>query len=139
MILSCRQQIGRVDLALQELGAPDDHGEHVVEVVRHAARHLPQRPEALGPDDPLLRLLDRRQGGAELRVEPAVLEGHRSLGREGHREVLGAGGERDRIARDVVERREAQARSGRRFMSCSTPSTSPFGVFMGTTSIDFVR
>ena len=30
-------------------------------------------------------------------------------------------------------------RSGFRLISCRTPSTSPFGVFIGTTSMDFVR
>ena len=34
---------------------------------------------------------------------------------------------------------KCRPRSGLRFISCRTPSTSPFGVFIGTTSIDFVR
>ena len=105
-------QIGRVDLALQELGAPDDHGEDVVEIVGDAARHLAQRAEALAPDDPLLGLLHRHEGRAQLRVEPAVLESHRPLGRQRQRQVLGARGERDGPAGDVVERREAPAPVG---------------------------
>ena len=97
--LELAPQIGRLDLALQELGAPDDHREHVVEVVRDAAGHLAERAETLAPDDPLLGFLDRHEGGSELRVEAAVLEGHRTLGGQRDRQVLGARRERDGLAR----------------------------------------
>ena len=38
-------KLGRLDLALQELGASDHHGEDVVEIVGDAARHLAQGAE----------------------------------------------------------------------------------------------
>jgi hypothetical protein len=58
----------------QELGAADDHGQEVVEVVGHPGRHLAQRAEALALHQALLAARQVLVGAPELLVERGVLD-----------------------------------------------------------------
>ena len=77
---------------LEQLGPPEDRREKVVEVVRDAARHLPQSAELRRLDGLLLRGLELRIGGPEVRVQLRVADRDRGLlgHRAGEPDLLGA-------------------------------------------------
>ena len=75
-------ELRRLRAAQEQLRAPDDDGEEVVEVVGHAGRHLAQRAKLLGPDQMVLgerQLAVRRRA---LLVEPRAPERQRREARD---------------------------------------------------------
>src|SRR5689334_6159358 len=80
-----------LDLGEQDVGASEDDGEEVVEVVGDPAREAADGVHLLGLLELALGLRQLVVGTAGLVEQPAVLEGHRGVGGEGggDREVLG--------------------------------------------------
>ena len=109
------------DLAERELGAAEDGREQVVEVVRHARRHLPERPQLLRAHEMVLGGAQLAIGAREVFVEAGAAQrergqvghvGHESLVAVRERGLVSADGEdTERDLTDGQRRAEPAARA----------------------------
>ena len=117
MTCSHWRSCGSCDAAQQELGAAQDRGQQVVEVVGDAGGHLAEGAELLGPHELILGGGQLAVRARALLVEPRAGQGERGEVRDVDEQALLGLGERPLGA---AQRRSRRAR-GRRALS-GTPS-----------------
>ena len=92
MTCSHWRAVGSVDAVQQQLGAPQDRGEEVVEVVRHARGHLAQRAELLAAHQLILGQRQVLVGAGAVLVEPRAAKRQRRQARDvGEHALVGFG------------------------------------------------